>query len=197
MRAWFGKLVPIRSGRGTMNKVALVCAAYSAACLSSPSQATQFVFSAALSGANEVPANTSSASGSITVVADDSLGSFTVSEKWSGLSGSATGAHIHCCAASGATAPIVVPFTLFPAATSGAYSGTFFPATFQTTLAGMQAGLAYANIHTALLPGGEIRGQLVAGSVPEVGTWLMMITGFGMIGAAMRRHGRSTSFENA
>ena len=177
-----------------MTKTAFLPTLAGALILCSPACATQFVFTATLSGSNEVPANTSSATGFISVVADDALGTLAVTESWSGLSNTVTGAHIHCCAAIGATAPVVVPFTGFPTGTSGSYANTFSPATFATLLAGMQAGLAYANIHTAPFPGGEIRGQLVAATVPETSSWAMMIAGFGLIGGVLRRYPTSVRF---
>ena len=63
-----------------------------------------------------------------------------------------------------------VPFTAFPATTSGTYTNTFNLSTLSYTagfteamlIAGLNNGTAYANIHTATYPGGEIRGQLAA-----------------------------------
>jgi hypothetical protein len=49
----------------------------------------------------------------------------------------------------------------------------------------MTQGRSYLNIHTSAFPGGEIRGFLIA--VPEAATWMMMLTGFGVIGLALRR----------
>ena len=51
--------------------------------------------------------------------------------------------------------------------------------------AGLNSGQAYLNLHTTAFPGGEIRGQFAA--VPEPGTWALMITGFGLVGATLRR----------
>ena len=52
-------------------------------------------------------------------------------------------------------------------------------------LTALASGQAYLNIHTTVVPGGEIRGFLIA--VPELASWLMMLIGFGAIGVAMRR----------
>jgi hypothetical protein len=118
---------------------------------------------ATLAGANEVPPTSSDATGSITFTFDQSTSTSTWSETFSGLASPATAAHIHAPAPPGSNAAVAVPFTGVPAATSGSYSGTtttlitLTPAAFATALL---SGMAYANIHTATFPGGEIRGWL-------------------------------------
>ena len=57
-------------------------------------------------------------------------------------------------------------------------------------LSALQSQLAYVNIHTALNPTGEIRGQLVqVAAIPEPETYALMLTGLGLVGwvAARRR----------
>jgi hypothetical protein len=75
---------------------------------------------------------------------------------------------------------------------ASSYNGAFVtanggtPASAEAALfAGLNAGQAYFNIHTATFPGGEIRGHFAL--VPEPGTWALMITGFGLVGVAARR----------
>jgi len=77
---------------------------------------------------------------------------------------------------------VVVTFTGVPFAVSGSYSGS------TTTLNGRTAaqfagdllgGMAYANIHDSVYPGGEIRGWLVCNlvsSVPEFSGNLAALT---------------------
>lgn len=112
-------------------------------------------FSATLSGAAEVPGNTSTASGRLDATLDKASNALRWTMTYSGLSGPATMAHFHGPAMPGASAGVAVPF---PNAAS--------PAAGETTLTPMQiddlmAGKWYANVHTAAFPGGEIRGQMM------------------------------------
>lgn len=122
---------------------------------------TPDTFKATLTGSQEVPPNNSTGTGMGTVVLnrEPSGATITVNLTFSGLSGPAMAAHIHAPAPPGMTAPVVIPFTNFPAATSGTYSNSF-PIT-EEQIMNLLNGLAYMNIHTANFPGGEIRGQLL------------------------------------
>lgn len=157
-----------------------------------PAHATIVNLHADLLGTNSVPANASTAFGMADVVLDDVLGTLSLNLSFSGLvGGPASAAHIHCCVPSTANGPVIIPFTGFPAATSGTYSNTFTGIS-AANIAGIEAGLSYVNIHDAVFPGGEIRGQLLA-AVPEVSTWAMMLLGFAGIGLmAYRRSSRPT-----
>jgi len=109
-----------------------------------------------LSGANEVPANPSTATGSgrigLNPVTLELCGGITTT----GLTG--TGAHIHDGAV-GASGPIVVPLT-----NAGGGAWTVPPGSRLTgdKLASWIAGSLYVNVHSAAYPGGEIRGQLAS-----------------------------------
>lgn len=105
-----------------------------------------------LSGANEVPPVTTSASGEGTIsIADDGTVSGSVTTK--GVVG--TAAHIHMAPA-GKNGPVIVPFTK----DGDTYKA---PASAKLTAEQMKAfkaGELYFNVHSAANPGGELRGQL-------------------------------------
>ena len=105
-----------------------------------------------LSGANEVPAVTTSASGSGTItVGDDGALSGKVST--TGVAG--TAAHIHVGAA-GANGPVIVPL----AKDGDTYTVPAGAKLTEAQLASFKAGNLYVNVHSAANPNGEIRGQL-------------------------------------
>jgi hypothetical protein len=165
-----------------MKTTAMLLSAIAAVLGATAAQATT-VFTASLDGAQ---AGTGAAgTGSATVTLNDAMTAVDVSVTFAGLTGPAIAAHIHCCAAPGASAPIVVPFPGFPAATSGSFSTTGL-AIAPADVTGLFGGLAYVNIHTAMFPLGEIRGQL--SEVPEPGTAGLLVAGLtGLAGAGLRQ----------
>jgi hypothetical protein len=115
--------------------------------------------SGTFSGDAEVPANTSAGTGRAMAVVYPSGTVAAVSVSYSGLSGPASAGHIHGPAAAGANAGIL--FDLMPPAmASGAVTHAFWTLT-TTQSAELLGGLHYANIHSALYMGGEIRAQLL------------------------------------
>jgi len=120
-------------------------------------------FTGNLTSAQEVPPNTSTASGFGRVTLNDAGTQIAVSVYYSGLTSGVTAGHIHGPAAPGANGPVL--FNLNP--TTGVTSGSVVNATFAVTaqqVADLKAGLMYFNIHTANNTGGEIRGQLFVDS---------------------------------
>ena len=125
-------------------------------------------FSASLTGDQEVPppTGTQSASGSATVniITDSEVTEINYEVTYSGLSGPLLAAHIHC-GPPGVAAGIMLPFVIGPSPFSGTLKETDFMAcgsvtTFAGAIDAIRAGNAYVNLHTALNPPGEIRGQL-------------------------------------
>jgi hypothetical protein len=154
-----------------------------------------------LLGSNEVPPTGSPATGFATVTLNGNL--LTVNETFTGLTGGpAAAAHIHCCAPVGLNAIVAIPFTGFPAATSGTYNNTFdltvggtYNGAFVTAnggttasaeaafLAGLNSFQTYANIHDTTFPGGEIRGQIA----PEPAITGLLLLGLASMIAMARR----------
>jgi hypothetical protein len=122
---------------------------------------------AVLSGAREVPAVPTTASGLATFNRVGAKVTYTVSA--TGFTTPLTVGHVHIGAA-GVIGPVIVPFTIV------AQSGTVASGSIDLsapitqgniTISGdslrtlLETGMAYVNLHTAAYPGGEIRGQIV------------------------------------
>jgi hypothetical protein len=172
---------------------------FAALTIAVPANANLIEFQATLLGVNEVPPNASPATGFIDVVLNDVTDALSVHETFSGLTAAASAAHIHCCAAPGSTASVVLPFSGgngFPTGvTGGTYDHVFNLTTdlsgisVSSFITNLEAGLAYANIHDANFPSGEIRGQLGAVPGPIAGAGLpgLILAGGGLLGWWRRR----------
>ena len=122
--------------------------------------------STTLSGANEVPANTSTATGSVEGTLDQETRILSLNIMYSDSAASDSTAadslfvptawHIHKGAAD-TTGAVVIDF-----GTNFASPFAFKDTLSEQQLADLKAGLYYVNIHTAKYPAGEIRGQLKA-----------------------------------
>lgn len=197
-----------------MKKSALLLAAI-AAVLASPLHAAPVTYIATLDGASESPPNASSATGSATIVIDAVAHTLRIATTFSGLTATATAAHIHVINGPGdsnlldtvgpvATVPLLPGF---PFATSGTYDQTFDTtdtASYRANwvidsggtaglaeaalFAGIEQGRAYFNIHSSVFPAGEIRGFLaLAAQVPEPGTAALLIASLGLCASRLRR----------
>ena len=128
-------------------------------------QSTMYV--AQMSGANEVPALTSGATGTATFTLTGQTLSYTVSV--ADLSGNVAASHIHLGAA-GTNGGILYPFTAAAVQSGQVASGTIDltqPISNGTSsisgdslLALLNSGQLYTNVHTQANPAGEIRGQI-------------------------------------
>jgi hypothetical protein len=158
-------------------------AALAASMLTAPAAHSQTeLFSASLSGAQEVPPINTAGTGALKMTIQP--GTITFSLTFSGLSSPLAVAHLHfapskvnggvmifLCGGGGQPA--------CPAVTSGTITGTITAANvtgpitqnvaagdLDSALEAVRDGLSYANMHTANFGGGEIRGQVKRGLGP-------------------------------
>ena len=137
-----------------MNKVLFATLAIGAAvAFASPASAEKL--KAMLDGKSEVPANTSSGTGTADLDYDAATKKLSWKLTYSGLSGPATAAHFHGPAEAGKNAGVAVAI---PNAASSPVEGSATLTDAQA--ADLLAGKLYVNVHTAANPGGEIRGQV-------------------------------------
>jgi len=144
-----------------------------------------------LSGAQEVPANETTATGGevgLGIRYDDVSNRLEVNVVhgmfgFNPLEGNYSGSHLHL-GEIGENGPVIVdlaPIHFSLSARFGFYQGTvLIPQEFESALL---LGGVYMNIHSAKWPGGEIRGQLLV--IPEPGTFALLSLGLG--GLLLRR----------
>lgn len=201
-----------------MVRYGLACAAVIAICVASVGQGTAraqvISYTAALSGPNESPPTTSTATGLVFVDFNPTAHSLRIRGSFQGLTSNTAAAHIHAATAAPLTGTAGVA-TVVPAppgfplgVTSGSFDSTLdtltaaaynaayvtanggTPASAETALKNALAqGEAYFNIHTTQFGGGEIRGFLIA-AVPEPGTFAL--TGVAFAGVVAYRRRRRT-----
>jgi hypothetical protein len=146
-------------------------------------------FSARLAPGQEAPVVSSTASGKFTATIDEAAQTISYELSYEGLEGTISQAHIHfgqagvsggismwLCGTTANPGPTGTPVCAgagLPAPVTGSISGTLLPlqvigpagqgiaaGQFSEIVAAIRKGHAYANVHTSIAPGGEIRGQL-------------------------------------
>ena len=167
-------------------------------------------YDAFLSGPNESPPNASPGTGFATVSYDNSAHTLLVDVSFTGLQGTTTASHIHAAttvpgtgtAGVATTTPTFAGFPL--GVTSGTYHnlldltlsssynpayvtlvGGTVPLAEANLVAAMASGEAYLNIHSTVVPGGEIRGFLTL--VPEPSSLSIVVLGGAAIAWFARR----------
>ena len=163
------------------------------------------------SGANENPAVATLGTGFVVVDVDAVAHTLFLNATFSGLTGTTTAAHIHCCqipptnAGVATTTPSFVGFPL--GVTSGTFTNTLdltspssYNPAFVTAnggtvasaeaalVAGLLGGRAYFNIHTSFVGSGEIRANLA--ETPEPATIVLVGVGLAAAVVARRRTNR-------
>ena len=137
-----------------------------------------------LIGYQEAPSISTVASGSFEATIDDAARTIEYTLSYAGLEGDVRQAHIHFAqrGISGGISAWLCETTVKPSPTgpatpdcvqSGTVTGVIRPSDvigpagqgiaaneFEELVAALRAGVAYANVHSAKFPGGEIRGQI-------------------------------------
>lgn len=180
-----------------MKTVAILAALLLALGLPSAASAAILTFLGPLSGGAEATPNSSPGAGNAVVTVDTVANTMRIEIAFGGLVSPTTVAHLHCCAAPGSAAGVATAIPTFPGfpegVTSGAYDQTFDlmdAATYNPAfvmaaggvsgalaalLAGFADGEVYANVHTVMFPGGELRANL--NEIPLPAAALMFAAG--------------------
>jgi CHRD domain/PEP-CTERM motif len=190
-----------------------VVAAAAGLALSLPSLAHITIYEAPLLGSSEVPAVVTNGSGTARVTIDHDEMTMRIQASFTGLTGTVTQSHIHCCVAPGTNVGVAFGSGTLAGFPLGATFGTYDPflgmdnrtistgnwtanffngaggstplGAFNALVAGLDAGTAYLNIHTSFSGPGEIRGLLVP--VPEPETYALMLAGLAGVLTIARR----------
>lgn len=119
-----------------------------------------YAISGSASGSREVPAVATSATGTLSGSYNARTNLLTYNINWTGLSGNVVVAHFHGPAAAGVSADPIHDISIMVNGMTGSTNASVTLA--DSTESHLLNGKLYYNLHTALHPGGEIRGQVSA-----------------------------------
>jgi len=161
-----------------LRSIAAAAAALLLSTIANPAAAAGLKFSGGLSGDQQVPAVTTTATGKVTAKFDDGLTEVVVKISMTNIS-NITAAHFHCNlpGQNGSVAFSLIPGPAACAVVNNQISCTLTNADMTPNTCAsevgrevnniaalafaMREGLIYANVHTMANTGGEIRGQMV------------------------------------
>lgn len=151
------------------------------------STAAVIPLTAAMDGAQEVPANASPGTGLGVITYDNVANQLNWNITFAGLISGATAAHFHGPAARGVNAGVQVPIPLGISAgmTSGNLVG--MATITETQESQLLSELWYVNLHSSTFPGGEIRGQVLNAVPIPAAIWLFGSGLFGLMTLVRRR----------
>lgn len=112
-----------------------------------------------MNGMEEAPPVTTTATGTLALIVNANRDSLSYEGAVTGVT--PTAAHLHS-APVGAGGPIVTPLTLMGTSLRGTAMLTPSGDAGVSLLTGLAAGNIYVNVHSAMFPGGEVRGQMRA-----------------------------------
>ena len=139
----------------TIKSTVIACVSAIAMLASTASHADMLNLGATLSGAAEVPPNTSAGMGQLQAEFDKATKTLRYTLRYSGLSGPVKAGHFHGPAEAGKNAGVALGIN--NAGESPVQGSAVLTA---DQAADLLAGKWYVNLHTAANPGGELRGQV-------------------------------------
>ena len=147
----FSRIFPTRS----LTTASLLAATLALGACSGMAMSDTAKVSAKLTGASEVPANSTTGVGTLEGTLDKKTNLLNWTVTYSGLTGPVKAGHFHGPAVTGSNAGVALGFT------TGLESPIMGSATLTPAqVADLTAGKWYVNLHTAANPGGEVRGQV-------------------------------------
>ena len=121
---------------------------------------TMYTISGNASGSQEVPAVTTTGTGTLNGTYNASTNKLDYTINWTGLTTAVNVAHFHGPALAGVSAGPMVNITVTNPAITGSAAGSV--TVHDSVETHLLNGRVYYNIHTVNHPGGEIRGQVTA-----------------------------------